>query len=66
LQLWDREVILGVRVVMMVMAMMVVRGGESRCGEHHQKQGGGEDLFHAANVARSPARGKSNKGRASK
>jgi len=45
---------LGVRVVVMVMAMMVVAGGESRGGKNHQKQGSGENLFHAPNVARSP------------
>jgi len=66
LQLWDRGVILGVRVVMVVMAMMVVRGGESRSGKHHQKKGGGEELFHATNVARFRLRWKSNPIRASR
>ena len=53
-QLWNRGTGLGVRVVVMVMAMMVVAGGESRGGKNHQKQGSGENLFHAPNVARSP------------
>ena len=43
---------------MMVMAMMVVAGGESRGGKHHQKQGGSENLFHATNVAWTPGAGK--------
>jgi hypothetical protein len=43
--------VLGVRVVMMVVAMMVTAGGKSRSGKHHQKQGGGKNLFHATNVA---------------
>jgi hypothetical protein len=60
LQLWDRGVDLGVRVVMMVVAMMVARGTESRSGKHHQKKGGGEELFHAANVALSLMREKGN------
>jgi len=46
--------VLGVCVVMMVVAMMVMRGGECRGGKHHQKQGSSEDLFHATNVARPP------------
>jgi len=45
-------------VVVMVMAMMVVAGGESRGGKHHQKQGCGENLFHAPNVAWTPGAGK--------
>jgi hypothetical protein len=42
--------VLGV-MVMMVVAMMVVDSRENGAGEHQQKQGGGEDLFHATNVA---------------
>jgi len=57
-QLWNRGTGLGVRVVVVVMAMMMMRGGESRGGKHHQKQGSGENLFHAPNVARSPVAGK--------
>jgi hypothetical protein len=49
-------VVLGVRVVMMVVAMMVTAGGECRGGKHHQKQGCSEKLFHAKNVARPPRR----------
>jgi hypothetical protein len=41
-------------MVMMVVAMMVTRGGECRGGKHHQKQGCSENLFHAKNVTRSP------------
>ena len=65
-QLWNRGTGLGVRVVVVVMAMMVMRGGESRCGKHHQKQGGGKDLFHAANVALLHACWKCNPGHASR
>jgi hypothetical protein len=36
----------------MVVAMMVTASGKHGAGKHHQEQGGGEDLFHAANVAR--------------
>jgi hypothetical protein len=46
--------VLGVCVVMMVVAMMVMRGGECRGGKHHQKQGSSEDPFHATNVAWPP------------
>jgi hypothetical protein len=46
--------VLSVHVVMMVVAMMVMHGGECRGGKHHQKQGSSEDLFHAPNVARPP------------
>ncbi|MGD0630253.1 MAG: hypothetical protein ABR987_12925 [Terracidiphilus sp.] len=49
-------IVLCVYVVMMVVAMMVMRGGECRGGKHHQKQGSSEDLFHATNVARPPQR----------
>jgi hypothetical protein len=41
-------------MVMMVVAMMVTRGGECRGGKHHQKQGSSEDPFHATNVAWPP------------
>jgi hypothetical protein len=51
--LWAGDFVLGV-VVMMVMAMMMMRGRESGAGEHHQKQGSGENLFHAPNVAWTP------------
>jgi hypothetical protein len=44
--------VLGVCVVMMVVVVMVMRGGECRGGKHHQKQGSSEHLFHATNVAR--------------
>jgi hypothetical protein len=57
---------LGVRVVMMVVTMMVTRGGECRGGKHHQKQGCGENLFHVKNVARTPRREKCIQARASK
>jgi hypothetical protein len=51
--------VLGVCVcVVMVVVMMVMRGGECRGGKHHQKQGSSEDLFHATNVARRPQREK--------
>jgi hypothetical protein len=50
--------VLSVYVVMMVVAMMVTHCGECRGGKHHQKQGSGEDLFHATNVARPPRREK--------
>jgi hypothetical protein len=62
----DRVSFLGVRVVMMVVTMMVTRGGECRGGKHHQKQGCGENLFHVKNVAWSPRRGKWIQARASK
>jgi hypothetical protein len=57
---------LGVCVVMMVVAMMVMRGGECRGGKHHQEQGGSEHLFHATNVARPSWREKWIQGRASR
>jgi hypothetical protein len=46
------EAVLGVRVVMMVVTMMVMASGEHGAGKHQQKQGCGEHLFHAKNVAR--------------
>jgi hypothetical protein len=42
----------GVGVVMVVMAMVVMRGREHRAGKHQQKQGSCENLFHAKTVAR--------------
>src|ERR1700677_5061604 len=50
--------VLGVCVVMMVVVVMVMHCGECRGGKHHQKQGSGEHLFHATNVARPPQREK--------
>jgi len=46
-------VVLGVRVVMMVMAMVVMAGRKYRAGKHQQKQDCCKNLFHATNVARS-------------
>jgi hypothetical protein len=54
----DRVSFLSVRVVVMVVAMMVMRGGECRGGKHHQKQGSCKNLLHAKNVARTPRREK--------
>ena len=54
----DQVSFLGVRVVMMVATMMVMRSGECRGGKHHQKQGCCKNLFHAKNVARTPRREK--------
>jgi hypothetical protein len=62
----DRVSFLGVRVMMMVVAVMVMRGGECRGGKHHQKQGGCKNLFHAKNVARTLGREKCIPDRASK
>jgi hypothetical protein len=62
----DRVSFLGVRVVMMVVATMVMRGGECRGGKHHQEQGCCENLLHAKNVARTPRREKCIHGRAPK
>jgi hypothetical protein len=45
--------VLGV-MVMMVVAMMVTGSRENGAGKHQQKQGGGENLFHATNVAWTP------------
>jgi len=56
---WNRGTGLGVDVVVMVMAMMMMRGGESRSSKYHQKQGGGENLFHGTNVAWWPGAWKS-------
>jgi hypothetical protein len=38
-------------MVMMVVVMMV-NGGKSRAGKHHQEQGSGKNLLHGMNVAR--------------
>jgi hypothetical protein len=46
-------------MVMMVVAMMVMGSRENGAGEHQQKQGGCEDLFHATNVAWTPESRKS-------
>jgi len=46
------EAVLGVRVVMVVMTAMVMASGENGASEHQKKQCGGENLFHAKNVAR--------------
>jgi hypothetical protein len=62
----DRVSFLGVRVVMMVATMMVMRSGECRGGKHHQKQGCCKNLFHAKNVARTPRREKCIQARAPK
>jgi hypothetical protein len=62
----DRVSFLGVRVVMMVVTTMVMAGGKSRSGEHHQKQGCCKNLLHAKNVARTPRREKCIQARASK
>jgi hypothetical protein len=40
-----------------VMGMMVVmRGGKSRAGKHHQQQSSSKNLFHGTNLAWSSAR----------
>jgi hypothetical protein len=38
--------------VMVVMAVMMLRGGERRANKHHQKQCSGKNLLHGLNVAR--------------
>jgi hypothetical protein len=44
--------VLGVRVVVMVVAMVMVARGKNRRGKHQQKQGCSKHFFHAKTVAR--------------
>jgi len=44
--------VLGVRVVVVVVAMMVMHGREHWAGKHHEKDSDCENLFHAPNLAR--------------
>jgi hypothetical protein len=44
--------VLGVRVVVMVVAMVMVARGKNRRGKHQQKQGCSKHFFHARTVAR--------------